>query len=126
MTTKLSGAPVLRWRNRNILGVLDISRTNIYRSTSPMDINNMPEPYATVSGDKTYYADTGVELGKTYYYRIGVFDLVEEKITSSEVVISVGTELQEPFELEATYYETDSGELQEPFSLFASYDKFLG
>jgi len=127
MPTKLSGAPVLRWRNRNITGILDISGTNIYRSTTPMDINAMPTPYDTVTGHREYYADINVTYGETYYYRIGVFDDKEEKITDGEVSFTVGDDtLQEPFDLEATFYENDdSGAVQEPFSIEASFDQYL-
>ena len=89
MPTQLTGAPVIRWRNRNIPGVLDILGTNIYRSSSPMDIDSMPEPYDTVIGNREYYADINVMYSETYYYRIGVFDDTEEKITEQEVMITI-------------------------------------
>lgn len=102
-TIQMSGAPVLKWRNRNILGVLDISGTNIYRSTSPMDINNMPEPYDTVTGTQEYYADTNVEYDITYYYRIGVFNAKEEKLTDIEVSITPGEDFVTPDNVTGTY-----------------------
>lgn len=121
--TSLSGAIVLRWYNRNIL---DIDGTNIYRSTSPMDPNNLPEPYAVVEGGKSAYVDHGTELYQEYYYRIGVVHNGEVLGTDHELHFKIGSDLEAPFNLDASYHDDDSGDLQEPFSLIATYDKFKG
>lgn len=46
---------------------------NIYRSESPMDTDNMPEPIATVDPKIGNYDDTTGTINTAYYYRIGVF-----------------------------------------------------
>lgn len=46
---------------------------NIYRSTSPMDPQNLPAPYDTVGVDLAEWEDGAVTPGQTYYYRVGAF-----------------------------------------------------
>ena len=47
---------------------------NVYRSTSPMDPNNMPAPYAAnLPADLTKWEDGAMVAGQTYYYRVGAF-----------------------------------------------------
>lgn len=44
----------------------------VYRSTSPIDINNPGTPIATLAADVRSYEDTGVKVGNTYYYCVAV------------------------------------------------------
>lgn len=44
----------------------------VYRSTSPIDINNPGTPIATLAADARSYEDTGVKVGNTYYYCVAV------------------------------------------------------
>ena len=47
---------------------------NVYRSTSPMDPNNLPAPYAAnLPADLTEWEDGAMVAGQTYYYRVGAF-----------------------------------------------------
>lgn len=52
---------------------------NIYRSTSTIDINNLPTPIANVTIKS--YSDSGLESGPAYYYRV-------ESIRNNERAIS--------------------------------------
>lgn len=127
MPTKISGAPVLRWRNRNIKGTVDITTINIYKSSSPMDVEALPSPYDTINSDQNYYADQDVSYGQTYYYRVGISDGNEEKMIDGEVMFEVGDDsLIAPFQLDASFYnDDDSGDLQSPFDISTSYNKYL-
>ena len=65
----------------------EFDSVNYYRSETPFDVNNMPNP--TASGIRNlYYTDTNVEEGKTYYVRFGSVVGNEEKI-SEEVNLIV-------------------------------------
>ncbi|ANZ49801.1 putative virion structural protein [Erwinia phage Machina] len=44
----------------------------VYRSTSPIDINNPGTPIATLAGTARSYEDTAVKVGNTYYYCVAV------------------------------------------------------
>ena len=102
--TTLSGAVVLRWRNRNIK---DIDGTNIYRSVNtPLDINNLPAPYDFQEGNQEYYVDYPQDEYYEYYYAIGVIDKGEEKITGTVVTVVAGGEpLLPPIDIESEYIE---------------------
>lgn len=45
----------------------------IYRSTSPMDPENLPTPIATLGPNVEEYVDATAAYGTTYYYRVGAF-----------------------------------------------------
>jgi len=45
----------------------------IYRSTSPMDPQNLPAPLAEVGPNVREYLDQDVEPAITYYYRVAAF-----------------------------------------------------
>lgn len=45
----------------------------IFRSTSPMDPEDLPEPLVEVGPDVTEYLDTTAEPEVTYFYRVAVF-----------------------------------------------------
>lgn len=63
----MTGFVRLTWRDRNWLE----DRHIIYRSTSPIDVEDLPEPIAELDSNVTEYIDTDVEEGKTYFYRVG-------------------------------------------------------
>lgn len=71
----------ITWNDFNI----DEDGFNIYRSESPMDTNDMPEPIATLDANIGSYSDTDGVVGTRYYYRIGVFRGSTEVI-SNELV----------------------------------------
>lgn len=49
----------------------DFDSFSIYRSDTPMDINNLPPPIASALSTM-YYVDATVVKGKYYFYRVGV------------------------------------------------------
>ncbi len=64
-----NGAVLLKWRDRNWAE----QGHYVYRSTSPMDINNLPDPIHTMAPNRYQYIDYDVIADQTYYYRIGAF-----------------------------------------------------
>ena len=83
MTNRLE----LNWK---LDGFVDEQR--YYCSETPIDPLNLPVPKAVLAGDVRSYIDADVEVGKTYYVRVGsVRDEVEkigaEKITSTEKLL---------------------------------------
>ena len=64
-----NGAIRLTWRDRNWAE----QGHYIYRSQTPMNVNNLPNPLTTVDGNVTEYIDYDVIADQTYYYRIGAY-----------------------------------------------------
>ncbi len=62
---------------------------NIYRSLSPIDVNNLPSPICT-NLKSMYYFDDDVTIGKLHYYRVGSVKNGVEKF-SDEISKLVGT-----------------------------------
>lgn len=60
----------------------------IYRSHSPMDVDNLPEPIANLERNSTEYIDKDRVIGETLYYRVSAWIDGYEAI-SDEVVIEV-------------------------------------
>lgn len=54
----------------------------IYRSDTPMDPDDLPEPLATVTIDKREYDDETVVQGETYYYRVGSYIGLMESVSA--------------------------------------------
>lgn len=75
---------ILRWTDRNMAE----EGHRIYRSTSPMDIQNMPAPIATLLADVEYYEDMNVVQGQTYYYRVGAYVGGVEKFSEEFQVVA--------------------------------------
>lgn len=65
-----------------------VDEQRYYYSETPIDINNLPEPKAVLAGDARTHIDTAVEVGKTYYVRIGSVKNGVEKISSEVSVIA--------------------------------------
>lgn len=78
MTNRLE----LNWK---LDGFVDEQR--YYCSERPIDINNLPPPKAVLVGNVLTYIDTDIEVGKTYYVRIGSVKNEIEKL-SDEVSLS--------------------------------------
>lgn len=57
------------WVNRNA----NADGHHIYRSTSPISGDALPEPIASVAGSATQWVDTNVKRGDRFYYRVGTF-----------------------------------------------------
>ncbi len=64
-----NGAVLLKWRDRNWAE----HGHYIYRSDTPMNINNLPSPIETLLPNQYEYIDYDVIADQTYYYRIGAF-----------------------------------------------------
>ncbi|ASN69682.1 putative tail protein [uncultured Caudovirales phage] len=81
MTNRLE----LNWK---LDGFVDEQR--YYCSETHIDLNNLPTPKTVLAGDLRTYTDTDVDVGKTYYVRVGSVKNSVEKI-SNEKSIFVGT-----------------------------------
>lgn len=77
----------LQWDDKNMIE----KGHKIYRSDSPMDINNLPTPIATLEPNTTEYVDTARTIGNTYYYRVSAY-INGSEMVSEEVPLKV-TEL---------------------------------
>jgi hypothetical protein len=44
---------------------------NVYRATTPLDVNNLPAALATIAGSATSYSDTTAVRNTLYYYAVG-------------------------------------------------------
>lgn len=71
----------------------DFDSFNVYRSSESMNENNLPQPIAT-GLTSMFFIDTGVEAGRTYYYRVAAIKSLDVSV-SDEVIILVsgGTSL---------------------------------
>lgn len=78
-------AIVLNWVSRNA----GEDGTKIYRSESPIDPADLPEPIAVVDPGVTTYEDSDVESLKTYYYRFGVFRGDDLALSEEHVVKNI-------------------------------------
>jgi len=54
---------------------------NIYRSTSMIDVNNLPVALASVAGNVSSYMDTTAVRNTTYYYAVGHVRLGQELVS---------------------------------------------
>ena len=63
-----------------------------YCSETPIDPENLPVPKAVLAGDVRAYVDTDVEIGKTYYVRVGSVKNDVEKLSDEKVVRAGGDE----------------------------------
>lgn len=63
----------------------------VYRSSEPMDVNDLPPPLAELPPDVTTYTDADVIEGALYYYRVSAY-MGEFQLVSSEVAIVAGNE----------------------------------
>lgn len=54
----------------------------VYRSNSPIDLENLPSPIAGLDSMATMYEDTTVTPDSTYYYAVSAFRGTEEKVTT--------------------------------------------
>lgn len=60
----------------------------VYRSKSPMDINNMPTPIGTVNANTTEFIDKDQTIGDTNYYRVSAW-IDGHEVFSEEIEIEV-------------------------------------
>lgn len=81
---KMTNRLELSWK---LDGFIDEQR--YYCSETPIEIENLPAPKVILAGDVRTYVDTDIEVGKTYYVRIGSVKNGVEKI-SDEYRVVVG------------------------------------
>lgn len=60
---------ILKWKDVNDIEV----GYKVYRSISPMDIQNMPSPIGIIDNNETEFIDGNVIDGGVYYYRISAY-----------------------------------------------------
>ncbi|MHA3104834.1 LamG-like jellyroll fold domain-containing protein [Acinetobacter sp. ANC 3791] len=85
MTNRLE----LNWK---LDGFVDEQR--YYCSETPIDTNNLPTPKMIFAGDVRAYTDTAIEVGKTYYVRVGSIKNESEKFSQE---ITVSTLVNDPY-----------------------------
>lgn len=68
---------------------------NIYRTSTPMDVNNLPAALASIAGSATSYSDTTAVRNTLYYYAVGH--------------VRAGNELLSPVLLMGHYPDTGPG-----------------
>lgn len=73
----------LNWQESNLLE----TGHRVYRSLSPIDVESLPTPIATLGPNVTEYLDEDVTAGETYYYRVSAYTTFSEKI-SEEVQVT--------------------------------------
>jgi hypothetical protein len=81
MTNRLE----LNWK---LDGFVDEQR--YYCSETPIDPENLPLPKVTLDGGARSYVDTDIELGKTYYVRVGSVKNGLEKLSDEVVIVAQG------------------------------------
>ncbi len=84
-----NGAVLLKWRDRNWAE----HGHYIYRSTTPMDINNLPSPIETLLPNEYEYIDYDVIADQTYYYRIGAFRNNDVSVSDEIEVIATPSDV---------------------------------
>lgn len=67
----------LSWKDDN----REVQIFNIYRSTSPISTNALPQPLTQIQGEFREIEDFSVKTGNTYYYRVGAVVLGKEAIS---------------------------------------------
>ena len=80
---------ILRWQDTNNIEI----GHKIYRSDTPMDIQNMPTPIATLNPNTTEYTDEAVIEGNFYYYRVSAYTTNGEEYSNevyAEAINSIG------------------------------------
>ena len=80
---------ILRWQDTNNIEI----GHKIYRSDTPMDIQNMPTPIATLNPNTTEYTDEAVIEGNFYYYRVSAYTTNGEEYSNevyAEAIIAIG------------------------------------
>ena len=74
----------LVWQDTNLIE----KGHKIYRSDSPMDVNNMPTAFATLAKNSTSYTDMNLTVGDTWFYRVSAF-IDGHEMFSEEIELTV-------------------------------------
>lgn len=83
----------LRWQPPRFDGGSPITNYTIYRGYAPG-----AETFLVEVGNVTTYVDTGLEMGKTYYYRVAAKNAIDEGPKSNEANATVPVALRPPLE----------------------------
>lgn len=75
----------LRWEDPNLIE----KGHKVYRSKTPMDINDMPVPIASLEKNATEFVDVGQTIGDTNYYRVSSW-IDGHELFSNEYSLQVG------------------------------------
>lgn len=76
----------LRWTNRH--GEAEGHR--IYRYVKPIELDDLPQVYATIDSDLEEWVDSEVRPRQTYYYRIETFKGIDSEFTTNIRVDTAG------------------------------------
>lgn len=71
-----------------------VDEQHYYCSETPIDTNNLPTPKMIFAGDIRAYTDTAIEVGKTYYVRVGSIKNGSEKFSQE---MTVSTIVNDPY-----------------------------
>lgn len=86
----------LNWQENNLLE----TGHRVYRSLTPIDIEDLPIPIATLGPNITEYLDEDVSVNETYYYRVSAYTTFSEKI-SEEVEVTASAPNWNPLDSSA-------------------------
>jgi hypothetical protein len=117
--------------NWSLDGIVDEQR--YYCSETPIDSENLPVPKAVLNGDVRTYVDTAIEVGKTYYVRVGSVKNGVEKISSEISVVAIKSLVYMPLtgglqdfgSLGNTWSNTGGVTFDENGALFSNYAQHL-
>lgn len=65
-----------------------VDEQHYYCSETPIDPEILPVPKAILAGDLRTYVDTDIEVGKTYYVRVGSVKNGVEKLSNEKIVVA--------------------------------------
>lgn len=94
----------------------------IYRSTSPMDPQNLPTPIATLGPNVGLYDDGNIVEGLTYYYRVGAFSgsavMVSDEVSAVAAIAA--------FDPASLFTLGQMGAIFDPYDLSSLYQDTAG
>lgn len=82
----------LTWTNASTT----IVEQRVYRSTSPLDIDDMPAPLAVLPRRNREYSDTTIEDGLTYYYAVSSVLPDYSELISNEIKVVATSDESDP------------------------------
>lgn len=92
---------LIRWKDSNLAE----DGHRLYKSTTPMDPQNLPVPYADLGPDIEAFQDGFVTPGETYYYRVGAFVGGVEMVSDELVLVAEAPDV--PLSGMLAYYRMD-------------------
>ena len=83
-----------------------VDEQRYYCSETPIDPENLPAPKVVLAGDARTYIDADIDVGKTYYIRVGAVKSGSEKL-SSEISVIASSELFDPISIPSLFSIVD-------------------